>query len=199
MPRMLVSSVETGLRLATPTVACAARCRTVTISYSPRARSIDLLVPDVAADDPHAVEQRRRDQLGLRYPVAYEHHDVGAAVDEALHEPAAEKPRAPGHEHRPVPPERRGRSVPIPRRRCESPPEKCRARAGRCRCRAASAAAPRCSTPCSTARRLAAKRPPPTPAPLRSSIGWTASTSSREVRDTRATAAVCAHASTASR
>src|SRR5947209_19916073 len=36
---MLVSHVETGLRFAIVTMVCAARCMTVAISYSPRARS----------------------------------------------------------------------------------------------------------------------------------------------------------------
>src|ERR1035437_6062608 len=39
VPRMLVSSVEMGFRFATPTIACAARWKTVSISYSPSERS----------------------------------------------------------------------------------------------------------------------------------------------------------------
>src|SRR4051794_21780741 len=37
---MFVSNVEVGLRLAMPTIVCAARCMTVSISYSPSTRSI---------------------------------------------------------------------------------------------------------------------------------------------------------------
>src|SRR5262245_25214597 len=36
---MLLSNVDSGLRLAVPTIVCAARCRTVSISYSFSARS----------------------------------------------------------------------------------------------------------------------------------------------------------------
>ena len=40
VPRMFVSSVETGLRLAIVTIVCAARWMTVSASYSPMTRSI---------------------------------------------------------------------------------------------------------------------------------------------------------------
>ena len=48
---MFVSKVETGLRLAMPTIVCAARWKTVSISYSPSTRSTTAPVADVAADD----------------------------------------------------------------------------------------------------------------------------------------------------
>ena len=40
VPRMFVSNVDTGPRLATPTIAWAARWKTVSTSYSPSTRSI---------------------------------------------------------------------------------------------------------------------------------------------------------------
>ena len=51
VPWMFVSKVETGLRLAMPTIVWAARWKTVSTSYSPRARSSSGLVAHVAADD----------------------------------------------------------------------------------------------------------------------------------------------------
>jgi hypothetical protein len=40
VPRMFDSNVDTGLRFAIGTIVCAARCSTVSISYSPRTRSM---------------------------------------------------------------------------------------------------------------------------------------------------------------
>ncbi len=59
---MLESKVETGLRLATPTMAWAARWNTVRISRSPSTRSTSGLVDDVTVDhdDPPVETVERR-------------------------------------------------------------------------------------------------------------------------------------------
>ena len=107
MPATLVSKVETGLRLAMVTIVCAARWKTVSISYSPSDALEQRLVAHVAADDLDAVDEVVANQLGLRHPVAHEADDVGSRGDQPAHEPASDEARAAGDQRRPVAPERR--------------------------------------------------------------------------------------------
>ena len=95
---MLVSSVETGLRLATPTVVCAARWKTVAISYSPSARSSASWSRTSPRTTRDPIEQAAGDQLRPRHPVADQRHDVGARGQQLAHQPAAEEARRAGDE-----------------------------------------------------------------------------------------------------
>ena len=88
---MLVSKVETGLRLAMPTMVCAARWKTVSISYSPRTRFEQGLVADVAADDLDPIDEAGADQLRAGHPVADQADDVGPGVAGAV-APASRRP-----------------------------------------------------------------------------------------------------------
>ena len=80
VPRIFVSSVETGFRFATPTVVCAARWMTVD-DFVLAERALErLLIPHVASNHPDLFDQARRHELRARNPVAHEGHDVGAGL-----------------------------------------------------------------------------------------------------------------------
>ena len=105
VPWMFVSKVETGLRLAMPTIVWAARWKTVSISYSPRARSSSAW----SRTSPRTTLTRSirpaADELALRHPVADQADDVGPGLEQAADEPAADQAGRPGHEGRPILPE----------------------------------------------------------------------------------------------
>ena len=136
VPRMFVSSVETGFRFATPTVVCAARWSTV-VDFVLAQRALErLLIAHVAAHDPDPCRSSRTATSSERGTQSRTRQTTSAPRREELpHQPAADEPGRAGDEDGPVPPEgRRGRQFAIPRRQCESPPEGCRGRAGPGRC-----------------------------------------------------------------
>ena len=55
-------------------------------------------VADVAADHADPLEQAGADQLALGHPVAQQADHVGAELDQAPHQPAAEQAGRAGHE-----------------------------------------------------------------------------------------------------
>ena len=91
VPRMLASKVETGERLATPTIVCAARWKTVSTSYSPSARSISARIADVAMHDVDRRSVPSQRQRGHGDRVALEHRHARAALQQRLDQPASEQ------------------------------------------------------------------------------------------------------------
>ena len=162
VPRMFVSSGRTGLRFATLDRRLSRQVKDGRdLVFAERALECRL-VAHVAPDHPDAVDESFGDHLRPRNPVADQGHDIRAGVEELSHDPAADEAGRARHEDGPVPPEGR-RGLAIPRRQCESPPERCCGPAGPGRCRAASEGDPRCSTSRRADGAGAARRHRPTP------------------------------------
>ena len=104
---MLVSKVETGLRLAMPTMVWAARWKTVSISYSPRLRSSSSRSQMSPRTTLTRSMRTGAHQLALRDPVADQADDIRAGFDKRLHQPAADQAGGAGDEDRAVLPEGR--------------------------------------------------------------------------------------------
>lgn len=68
------------------------------------------LVGDIAADEGDAIAEAAAEEVGARLLVADEADDVGAEVDEAAHDPAADETGAAGDEGGSIAPERSRRA-----------------------------------------------------------------------------------------
>ena len=116
MPRTLASKVESGERLAVPTMVCAARWKTALTSCSLRIREERLVVGEVGQHDGAA----RLDALGaearLGIDVAPRNDDAGPRVEQPLGQPGADEALGPGDEDGAAAPGGRDHT----RRRCAS-------------------------------------------------------------------------------
>ena len=109
---MLVSKVETGLRLAIVTIVWAARWMTVSISYSPRMRSSSAWSRTSPRTTLTCSIQPGAHQLALRHPIAHQADHIRARCQPAV-APASCRPGRWRRSRMPVDPARKNDFIPI--------------------------------------------------------------------------------------